>query len=80
MSHGLVENTPTGTILLPYVVRSLEKLIRIIDEEMGAISAQKIVMPSLAPISLLEKSGRWESYKNEVFTVEDEEMLLCPVS
>lgn len=78
-SSGCVENTSTGTIMLPLLVRSLEKLIKIIDQEMNRINANKIIMPSMAPIALFEKSGRWNDYKNDVYTVDDE-MLLSPVS
>lgn len=44
--------------ILPLGMRSLEKLIRLIDEEMDGIGAQKILMPCITPLDFWEKSGR----------------------
>lgn len=46
--------------ILPLGMRSLEKLIRVIDEEMDSIGAQKISMPCITPLSFWKKSGRWQ--------------------
>lgn len=42
---------------MPQGLRALQKLIKIIDEEMEAIGAEKIQMPSLVPQRLWEKTG-----------------------
>lgn len=42
---------------LPFAVRSLEKLVRLIDEEMQDIGAQKISMPTLILGSLWKQTG-----------------------
>ena len=43
--------------LLPFGHRAVEKLVRIIDEEMEYIGGQKMSMPSLAPDSMWNVSG-----------------------
>lgn len=42
---------------MPQGLRALQKLIKIIDQEMEAIGAEKIQMPSLVPQRLWEKTG-----------------------
>ncbi|XP_053395333.1 probable proline--tRNA ligase, mitochondrial [Mercenaria mercenaria] len=54
---------------LPLGLRALEKLIRLIDEEMQAIGAQKIAMPSMVRSSLWKKTGRWDT--PELFKLKD---------
>ena len=52
-----------------------------IDEEMAAIGAQKIRLPQLNYRGLWEESGRWESFGEEMFTLENrdgQEMCLAP--
>jgi len=46
--HGAGAGAGTFS-LLPHMTRALEKLTALIDHEMQAIGAQKIVMPNLAP-------------------------------
>lgn len=58
----------------------MEKLTALIDSEMKLIGGQKIMMPSLVPTSLWKRSGRWtdNSSKQDLFTVSQQELLLCP--
>ena len=44
-------------ILMPLVVKAMDKLVDIINDEMLAIKAQKISMPSLVSKRLWDKSG-----------------------
>ena len=44
-------------ILMPFVVKAMERLIEVIDREMVSINAQKLVMPSLVSKQLWETSG-----------------------
>ena len=46
-----------GFHMLPMGLRALEKLTRLVDEEMQAIGGQKIAMTTLAPESLWQTSG-----------------------
>jgi len=54
----LLQGASPGTFhILPALTRSLEKLHRVIDQEMYAIGAQKLIMPCLAPKRLWDCSG-----------------------
>lgn len=56
---GIIKQASPGTFhFLPMGVRSLEKLIKIIDYEMAQIDAQKVIFPSLINAKLWETSGK----------------------
>lgn len=57
--------------LMPFVVRSYERLIRLLDHELHAVGCQKIMMPALVGKHLWVKSERWETSGEEVFRVRD---------
>nr|XP_004671388.2 probable proline--tRNA ligase, mitochondrial [Jaculus jaculus]XP_044995312.1 probable proline--tRNA ligase, mitochondrial [Jaculus jaculus]XP_044995313.1 probable proline--tRNA ligase, mitochondrial [Jaculus jaculus] len=57
--------------LLPYTVRAMEKLVRLIDQEMQAIGGQKINMPCLCPAELWRASGRWDLMGRELLRLKD---------
>jgi len=47
---------------LPLLQRTLEKIARIVREEMTAAGAEELLMPALQPKELWEETGRWERY------------------
>ncbi len=57
----------------PLMFRVLEKVNRVIREELGEVDACEIQMPVLQPRELWESSGRWEVYtqSNTMLTVKD---------
>ena len=57
----------------PLMFRVIEKINRVIREELGAVDAIEIQMPVLQPRELWERSGRWEVYtqSNTMLTVTD---------
>eukprot|EP00048_Salpingoeca_helianthica_P007345 m.109314 g.109314 ORF g.109314 m.109314 type:complete len:552 (-) comp14304_c0_seq2:775-2430(-) len=57
--------------LLPLAVRSLDKITAIINEEMGAIGAQRLAMPCLTPAALWKKSGRLDGAGEELIQLKD---------
>ena len=75
---SIYPSSPGSFVLLPVFMRSLEKLIRLIDQEMRLIGAQKIMMPSLIPGSLLRRSGRFDSCGSELFYFEPQDLILAP--
>ena len=55
---GLIRRSCAGVYhLLPMALRSLEKLVALIDSEMKAIGAAKIAMPILTPSMLWKRTG-----------------------
>jgi prolyl-tRNA synthetase len=47
---------------MPFFLRTLNKISRIIREEMDAIGCEELLMPTLQPKDLWVESGRWERY------------------
>jgi prolyl-tRNA synthetase len=47
---------------MPLMWRVLQKVSRIVREEMDAIGAQELLMPQLQPSDLWIESGRWDTY------------------
>ncbi|KAI8324180.1 prolyl-tRNA synthetase [Martensiomyces pterosporus] len=57
--------------LMPMAQRVIEKIERIIDEEMHSIGGQKMAMPNLLTPENWKKTGRWDSTGSELFTFKD---------
>ncbi|XP_012577497.1 PREDICTED: probable proline--tRNA ligase, mitochondrial [Condylura cristata] len=69
---GLIHPASPGCYhLLPYTVRAMEKLVRVIDQEMQAIGGQKVNMPSLSPAELWQATSRWDLMGNELLRLRD---------
>ncbi|XP_023405323.1 probable proline--tRNA ligase, mitochondrial isoform X2 [Loxodonta africana] len=69
---GLIHPASPGCYhLLPYTVRALEKLVRVIDQEMQAIGGQKVNMPSLSPADLWRATNRWDLMGKELLRLRD---------
>ncbi|XP_055978306.1 probable proline--tRNA ligase, mitochondrial [Sorex fumeus] len=69
---GLIHPAGPGCYhLLPYTVRALEKLVRVIDQEMQAIGGQKVNMPSLSPAELWRATNRWDLMGKELLRLRD---------
>jgi prolyl-tRNA synthetase len=56
--------TPTGQ-------RVRENVIAAVEAEMDAIGGRKVSLPQLNGSEIWERSGRWESFEGEMFTLED---------
>ncbi|KAI7906143.1 Threonyl/alanyl tRNA synthetase [Cokeromyces recurvatus] len=52
--------------LLPFGLRTVEKIERIIDEEMQAIGGEKLSLPILLNPDSWKRTGRWDGAKGEV--------------
>jgi prolyl-tRNA synthetase len=81
---GLIKHCNNGTFyILPMLQRSIDKLVRIIDQHMAEIEGQRITMPTLTAAELWKKSGRFENAATELMTVTDQHdrmQILSPVS
>lgn len=59
LDMGIIRHANPGCYhLLPLGLRSVEKLTKIIDEEMQSIGAQKLALPYLTSSELWKKTGR----------------------
>jgi len=80
---GLVRHAyPGAYTYLPLAMRSLEKLNRLIDDNMRRVGGQKVMMPTMTAVGSWKKTGRLEgAMKGELFKVRDrhgQDYLLSP--
>ena len=69
---GLMKKVAGGLYTyLPLGMRVLNKVEKIVREEMDRAGAQEIVMPILQPAELWKTSGRWESMGPGMFRLKD---------
>jgi len=69
---GLCRKVASGTYTyLPLGWRSLLKIIAIVREEMNKAGAQEILVPSLQPKELWDRTGRSSDYGPTMFCLED---------
>lgn len=69
---GFVRQLASGLyIYLPLGWRVMQRIIKILKEEMDAIGAQEITCPVLHPAELWEATGRWFEIKDEMFRLKD---------
>ena len=69
---GLMRKVASGTYTyLPLGWRSLLKIIAIVREEMNRSGAQEIMVPSLQPKELWDRTGRSTDYGPTIFSLED---------
>lgn len=72
MDAGIISSTDSGMFyFLPLGNRVVEKLEKLVDEEMKLIGAQKIRVPALTSASLWEKTARLEEAKSELLMLKD---------
>ncbi|MHB1500195.1 MAG: proline--tRNA ligase [Candidatus Dormibacteria bacterium] len=69
---GYLQQLATGIFsLLPLGTRSMEKIRRILREEMDAIGGQEISMPVVHPAELWQRSGRWQKIDQTLVRFQD---------
>ncbi|MGH7298812.1 MAG: proline--tRNA ligase [Candidatus Rokuibacteriota bacterium] len=69
---GLVRQLAAGIyVYLPLGLRVIDRVNRIIREEMNGIGGQEIEMPVLHPAEIWQQSGRWDVIGAEMFRLKD---------
>jgi prolyl-tRNA synthetase len=69
---GYVRQLAAGLyIYLPLGIRVIEKVNRVLREEMNAIGAQEITLPVLHPAEVWQETGRWYDIGDEMFRLRD---------
>jgi prolyl-tRNA synthetase len=69
---GLIRKLGSGVYeYLPLGLRSLQKVIAIVREEMDAAGAVEVMLPALQPIELWEQTGRRAAYGQNLFVIKD---------
>lgn len=84
LDYGIIKAVTTGLYaFLPMGLRVLNKLTNLVEKEMTSIDAERLMLPALTSIKLWEKNNRYESNKDELFTVSDrhnKKYILSPVN
>ncbi|MEA3183336.1 MAG: prolyl-tRNA synthetase [Gammaproteobacteria bacterium] len=69
---GLIRRLAAGLYSwLPIGLRTLQKVERIVREEMNRAGALEVVMPVFQPAELWQESGRWQAYGPELLRIVD---------
>lgn len=69
---GCIRKTAAGLYsYLPLAWRSMQKIERIVREEMDGIGAQEVQLPILTPAELWHQSNRWDAYGPELMRISD---------
>ena len=72
LKSGMIKQNARGIYsYLPTAKRVLNKIERIVREEMERIDGVEVLMPVLQPSELWEESGRWETYGSELMRLKD---------
>ncbi|WP_298728315.1 proline--tRNA ligase [uncultured Ferrovibrio sp.] len=69
---GLIRQSAAGIYTwLPLGFRVLKKIEQIVREEQDAAGAQELLMPTIQPAELWQKSGRYDDYGKEMLRITD---------
>lgn len=69
---GMIRKLAAGIYtFLPLGVWVMQKVERIIREEMNRAGAQELLMPCVLPADVWKESGRWDQYGRELLRIKD---------
>ena len=69
---GLIQKSSAGLYnFLPFGLRVVQKIERIIREEMNQVGAMEIAMTFVTPGELWHESGRWDSMEGQMVRAKD---------
>jgi prolyl-tRNA synthetase len=69
---GYIRQLSAGIYSYLYLAqRSLQKISKVVREEMDAIGAQELHLPALNPAEVWRESGRWDGMGQNMFRLED---------
>jgi prolyl-tRNA synthetase len=69
---GMIDKLAAGIYTyLPLGLRTVEKLCRIVREEMARAGSVELAMPCVQPAELWQESGRWYVYGKELLRLKD---------
>jgi len=72
LKAGMVRKVAAGIYTyLPLGYRVIEKIMKIIREEMNKAGGQELLLPIVQPAEIWKESGRWDVYGEEMFRLKD---------
>ncbi|KAI0893738.1 hypothetical protein F4806DRAFT_488356 [Annulohypoxylon nitens] len=63
------EYSPGSPLLLPNGTRIFNRLVEFLRKQYGRYGFEEVITPTIYKKSLWEKSGHWENYSDDMFTV-----------
>jgi prolyl-tRNA synthetase len=81
---GMIRKVASGLYeWLPFGLRALRNVERIVREEMDRVGGQEVWLPLVQPKDLWEETGRWQFYGKEMLRIKDRkntEFCLAPTA
>jgi len=75
---GMIRRLSSGLYTwLPLGMRVLQRVERIVREEMDRAGALEVLMPAVQPAELWQESGRWDKYGPELLRIQDRHERAC---
>ena len=72
MRAGMIRKLTSGIYnYLPLGLRSINKVARIVREEMDRAGALEVLLPTVQPADLWQETGRWDYYGKELLRFKD---------
>lgn len=69
---GMIRKSSAGVYTyLPLAFRVIEKIRRIVQEEMDRAGGQEVLLPIIQPSEIWRETGRWDVYGDEMFRLND---------
>lgn len=69
---GFIRKLASGIYnYLPLGLRVIQKIEKIVREEMNSVGAQEVLLPVVLPAELWKETGRWDVYGKELLRVKD---------
>ena len=76
---GMIRLLSAGVYaFLPFGQRVMQKVMKIVKEEMDAIGGQEFYLPALSPIELWEQTGRVKAFGDTLFHLKNRPLVLAP--
>ncbi|MDR1660798.1 MAG: proline--tRNA ligase [Desulfovibrio sp.] len=75
---GMMRRLTAGVyVYLPLGLKVMDKIAKVVREEMNAAGFQELLMPVVQPADLWKESGRWEQYGRELLRFKDRNDREC---
>lgn len=69
---GMIKRLASGIYTwMPLGLKIVRKIERVVREEMNALGALEMLMPTVQPAEIWQESGRWEFYGKELLRLQD---------
>ena len=76
---GMIRLLAAGVYaFLPLGTKAMQKVLKIVKEEMDAIGGQELHLPGLSPIELWEQTGRVKAFGDTLFHLKNRPLVLAP--